>query len=77
MAELDITSRKEHRQMTRVPPKRMPPRHYQKIVDELEHVAAMVRERPELNHEAAARLIEIAQQIRKDAGLPERSAKGS
>lgn len=48
----------------------MPASYYDKIVKELEHIAAMVRDRPELNHEAATRLTEIAQQIRKDAGLP-------
>jgi hypothetical protein len=54
----------------------MPTSYYEDIVKELEHIAAMVRDRPELNHEASARLIEIARQIRQDAGLPLKQAKG-
>ncbi len=54
----------------------MPSSYYEDIVKELEHIAAMVRERPELNHEASARLVEIARQIRQDVGLPLKPAKG-
>ena len=42
------------------------------IAQELERVAQMVRERPELNHHAADRLLQIALSIRTDA--PRRSA---
>jgi hypothetical protein len=54
----------------------MPPSYYEDIAKELEHIAAMVRDRPELNHEASARLIEIARQIRKDAGLSMKTMEG-
>jgi hypothetical protein len=60
-------------QRRRTPP--MPPSYYEDIVKELEHIAAMVRERPELNNEASARLLDIARQIRQDAGLPSKQAK--
>lgn len=54
----------------------MPPSYYEDIAKELEHIAALVRERPELNHEASARLVEVARQIRADAGLPEKTSPG-
>jgi len=54
----------------------MPASYYEDIIKELEHIAAMVRDRPELNHEASARLVEIARQIRQDVGLPLKPAKG-
>jgi hypothetical protein len=42
----------------------MSERCYQKIVEELEHAAAIVRERPEINRETAARLTKIARERR-------------
>ena len=39
----------------------------EEIAQELERVAQMVRERPELNHHAADRLLQIASSIRTDA----------
>jgi hypothetical protein len=56
------------------------------IAQELERVAQMVRERPELNHHAADRLLQIALSIRTDAArrsapvirkAPSKAAEGS
>lgn len=41
---------------------------YQGIAAELERIAEMVRSRPELNHHAAERLLQIARDIRSDVG---------
>jgi len=38
----------------------------EEIVEELEQVANLILERPELNHEAAQRLMRIARDIRAD-----------
>lgn len=43
---------------------------YEDVVKELEDVAALLRKHPELNHKAVERLLAIASEIRKDAGLP-------
>ncbi len=45
---------------------------YERVVREIDAVADLVREHPELNHHAAERLAKIAQEIRKDAGLPDK-----
>lgn len=41
---------------------------YEDIAADLEHIAEMVRNTPELNHRAAERLLKIAQDIRSDLG---------
>ena len=51
-----------------------PTTYYEQVVDELETVAESIRLHPELNHHSAERLLKIASDIRKDAGLPEFSA---
>lgn len=45
----------------------------EEIALELERVAQLIRERPELNHQAADRLITIARSIRADASRASRS----
>jgi hypothetical protein len=40
---------------------------YEDIAVELERIAEMVQQRPELNHHAADRLLQIARDIRLDA----------
>ena len=40
---------------------------YERIASEIEGVAKMVRDRPELNHDAAERLGRSAADIRRDA----------
>ena len=42
---------------------------YEKMAREIEDVAEMVRQHPELNHQAAERLVRIAEDIRKDGTL--------
>ena len=42
---------------------------FARIVAELEEVADHVRNRPEINHQTAARIQAIADEIRRDAGL--------
>jgi hypothetical protein len=42
---------------------------YERLVKELEEMADAVRRRPEINHQTAARLEAIAEEIRKDAKL--------
>jgi hypothetical protein len=44
----------------------------EEIAQELERVAQMVRERPELNHQAADRLLDIARAIRADTARASR-----
>ena len=44
---------------------------FERVVEELETVAESIRLHPELNHNSAERLLKIASDIRKDAGLPE------
>lgn len=39
---------------------------YDDIVAELEHIAGLVRNTPELNHHSAERLLKVAQDIRSD-----------
>lgn len=39
---------------------------YADVAAELERIAEMVRDRPELNHHAVERLLKIAQDIRSD-----------
>jgi hypothetical protein len=39
---------------------------YEDIAAELEHIAEMVRNTPGLNHDAAERLLKVAQDIRSD-----------
>lgn len=41
-------------------------RNYEDIAAELEHIAELVRNTPELNHHAAERLLKVAQDIRSD-----------
>ena len=48
---------------------------YEKVIDELETVAALIRAHPELNHHAADRLLAIAKDIRTDSGLPKLKPK--
>lgn len=43
-----------------------PLQNYEDIAAELEHIAEMVRNAPELNHDAAERLLKLAQDIRSD-----------
>jgi hypothetical protein len=43
---------------------------YEDIAAELERIAEMVRDRPELNHHAVERLLQIARDIRSDASRP-------
>ena len=45
---------------------------FARIVAELEEIADHVRHRPEINHQTAARLQAIADQIRKDTHLSAR-----
>jgi hypothetical protein len=48
---------------------------YQRVVAELEELAQVVRRRPDINHQAAARLQAVADDIRRDARLePRREA---
>ena len=44
--------------------------YYERIAEELEEIAASLRDRPDMNHHAAARLRDIARDIRADAKLP-------
>lgn len=44
----------------------------EEIAQELERVAQLVRERPELNHQAADRLLDIARAIRADTARASR-----
>jgi hypothetical protein len=39
---------------------------YDDIVTELEHIAGLVRNTPELNHHSAERLLKVAKDIRSD-----------
>jgi len=55
--------------------KGMPKTYYERIVEELETVAESIRLHPELNHQAAERLLTIARDIRQDAGLPKQGRK--
>jgi hypothetical protein len=48
----------------------------EEIAEELERVAQMVRERPELNNHAADRLLKIARSIRADAARANRRSAG-
>ena len=50
-----------------------PLKNYEDIVAELENIAEMVRKTPDLNHQAAERLLQIAQDIRSDL---ERTGRG-
>jgi hypothetical protein len=43
-----------------------PLQNYEDVATELERIAEMVRNTPELNHRAAERLLKIAQDIRSD-----------
>jgi len=45
---------------------RRPLRNYEDVAAELEHIAELVRNTPELNHHAAERLLKVAQDIRSD-----------
>ena len=47
----------------------LPTGFYERIVAELEEIADQLEKRPELNHNAAARLREVANDIRQDARL--------
>ena len=54
------------------PTDKNPTTYYEQVVEELETVAESIRLHPELNHHSAERLLKIASDIRKDAGLAER-----
>jgi hypothetical protein len=43
-----------------------PLHNYEDIAAELEHIAELVRNTPELNHHSAERLLKVAQDIRSD-----------
>ena len=45
------------------------PAYYERVAEELEEIATMLRQRPEMNHGSAERLFKIAANIREDAGL--------
>lgn len=48
---------------------------FARIVAELEEVADHVRHRPEINHQTATRIQGIADEIRRDAGLGDRTPR--
>jgi uncharacterized protein YutE (UPF0331/DUF86 family) len=49
--------------------------YYEKIAKELEQLSETVRVRPEMNHNAAERLLKIANEIRADIGLTSKAKR--